>query len=391
MRVLDFAHADRHNTRDAIEDADLVLTTYGTLRRDVAALRNTCSTMSSWTRRKRSRTRQRPLPRPLDYCARVIDSRSPAHPSRIIWRASLFDFLNPGLLGDGRYLNGARGARGARCRWCKWCRWCLRRRIRGSARAGVAALLSAPHQRTRHAGIAGAHRGDAALRARRRAASNLSAAARPLSQLASKTIERDGFARSKFQILEALLRLRQAACHTSLLPAVRSGDSAKFDLLLPRLIEVVGEGRKALVFSQFTSLLALLKPQLDAEHVAYEYLDGQTRDREIASRDLQEDSRCSLFLISLKAGGVGLNLTASMCSCSIPGGTLPSKCRPSIARIASAREKPVFAYRLVARDTVEERILQLQSHKRALADAILQPGSRGLRGLQREDLELLLS
>ena len=106
----------------------------------------------------------------------------------------------------------------------------------------------------------------------------------------------------------------------------------------------------------------------------------------------QQDPDCSLFLISLKAGGVGLNLTAAEYVFLLDPWWNPAVEMQAIDRTHRiGQEKPVFAYRLVARDTVEERILELQSHKRALADAILDAGTGGLRGLQRDDLEALLS
>ena len=169
-------------------------------------------------------------------------------------------------------------------------------------------------------------------------------------------------------------------------------ESAKFDLLLPRLDEVIDEGRKALVFSQFTSLLALLRKRLDAGGVTYEYLDGATRDRAAHVERFQQDASCPLFLISLKAGGTGLNLTAAEYVFLLDPWWNPAVEMQAIDRTHRiGQTKPVFAYRLVARETVEERILELQSHKRALADAILDAGAGGLRGLEREDLEALLS
>jgi SNF2 family DNA or RNA helicase len=210
-----------------------------------------------------------------------------------------------------------------------------------------------------------------------------------------KKIDRDGIAKSKIQILEALLRLRQAACHVALLPrgTESNGDgSAKFDLLLPRLAELAGEGRKALVFSQFTSLLALLRKELDASNTTYEYLDGATRDRGERVERFQQDPSCQLFLISLKAGGTGLNLTAAEYVFLLDPWWNPAVEMQAIDRTHRiGQTKPVFAYRLVAKATVEERILELQSQKRALADAILDAGAGGLRGLQREDVEQLLS
>ena len=187
--------------------------------------------------------------------------------------------------------------------------------------------------------------------------------------------------------------MRQAACHTGLLARSNgSQSSAKFDLLLPRLGELVSEGRKALVFSQFTSLLALLRERLDAEGVVYEYLDGATVDRGQRVARFQQDPSCPLFLISLKAGGYGLNLTAAEYVFLLDPWWNPAVEMQAIDRTHRiGQDKPVFAYRLVARQTVEERILELQARKRELADAILDAGTGGLRALQREDLEQLLS
>ena len=110
----------------------------------------------------------------------------------------------------------------------------------------------------------------------------------------------------------ALLRLRQAACHPGLIDKTRVGEgSAKLDMLFTQLDEILDEGHKALVFSQFTSFLSLLRKRLDAAGTTYEYLDGKTRDRQAKVERFQSDESCKLFLISLKAGGVGLNLTAA--------------------------------------------------------------------------------
>src|SRR5205823_2556520 len=119
-------------------------------------------------------------------------------------------------------------------------------------------------------------------------------------------VEKMGMARSKLKVLEALLRLRQAACHPSLISHAREeAPSAKLDVLLPKLAEAAAEGHKTLVFSQFTSFLALLRERLDADSVAYAYLDGDTRDRQAVVERFQHDAECRLFLISLRAGGHG--------------------------------------------------------------------------------------
>jgi len=206
-------------------------------------------------------------------------------------------------------------------------------------------------------------------------------------------IEKDGLARSKMHVLEALLRLRQAACHPGLVdPRRADGPSAKLDTLVPRLVEIVEEGHKALVFSQFTSFLALLRPRLEEAGLVHEYLDGKTRDRAARVKRFESDASCGLFLVSLKAGGLGLNLTAAEYVFLLDPWWNPAVEAQAVDRthrIGQAR--PVFAYRLVARGTVEEKVLALQATKRALADSIVRADEGVLRGLRREDLELLLS
>ncbi|HMC77283.1 MAG TPA: C-terminal helicase domain-containing protein, partial [Vicinamibacterales bacterium] len=168
--------------------------------------------------------------------------------------------------------------------------------------------------------------------------------------------------------------------------------SAKFDALLPQLLEVREEGHKALVFSQFTSLLALLKPRLDAAGVVYEYLDGRTRDRQVPVTRFQTDPQCGVFLISLKAGGLGLNLTAAEYVFLLDPWWNPAVEAQAIDRAHRiGQANHVFAYRLLATGTVEEKIAELQRSKRDLADLILQADAGLLRNLKQEDLEILLS
>jgi SNF2 family DNA or RNA helicase len=206
-------------------------------------------------------------------------------------------------------------------------------------------------------------------------------------------IGEQGLGRTKILILEALLRLRQAACHPGLLDPKRADEPcAKLDLLLPQLQEILAEGHKALVFSQFTAFLGLLRRQLDREGIPYLYLDGRTRDRREKVEQFQSDPAFPLFLISLKAGGLGLNLTAADYVYLLDPWWNPAVEAQAIDRAHRiGQTRPVFASRLVARDTVEEKILELQKSKRELADAIIQADKSLLSALSREDLELLLS
>lgn len=194
-------------------------------------------------------------------------------------------------------------------------------------------------------------------------------------------------------VLEALLRLRQAACHPGLIDEARAGEaSAKMEVLSDRLEDLIEEGHKALVFSQFTSMLSLVKNRLDDQGIVYEYLDGQTRQRRERVERFQNDPDCPVFLISLKAGGLGLNLTAAEYVFILDPWWNPAVEAQAIDRTHRiGQTQRVFAYRLICQDTVEQRIAELQSRKQALAEAIIGEQTNLLSNLTRQDLELLLS
>lgn len=203
---------------------------------------------------------------------------------------------------------------------------------------------------------------------------------------------RDGLG-SRVQILEALLRLRQAACHPGLLDRSRADEpSAKIEQLLAHLETATADGHKALVFSQFTQLLAIVRRRLDREGRVYEYLDGRTRDRAERVERFQTDPDCPLFLISLKAGGFGLNLTAADYVFLLDPWWNPAVEAQAIDRTHRiGQTRPVFAYRLIAEETVEEKVLALQARKEQLAQAIFSGAANLLGDLTREDLEQLLT
>ena len=155
---------------------------------------------------------------------------------------------------------------------------------------------------------------------------------------------------------------------------------------------MLDEGHKVLVFSQFTSLLAIVRDRLDEQKTVYEYLDGKTRDRQERVERFQNDPDCKLFLISLKAGGLGLNLTAAEYVFLLDPWWNPAVEAQAIDRAHRiGQTRHVFAYRLIAKDTVEEKVLQLQQSKKDLAEAIITADNNLIRTLGREDLELLLS
>lgn len=205
-----------------------------------------------------------------------------------------------------------------------------------------------------------------------------------------KIISENG-AGSKMQVLEALLRLRQICCHPGLIdPSAVDDSSAKFDVLLEHLEEIRASGNKALVFSQFTSLLALLKPHLEKAGIKYEYLDGQTRDRGAVVDRFNESTDTTVFLISLKAGGTGLNLTTASYVFLLDPWWNPAAEAQAIDRAYRMGQKQkVTAYRLIATGSIEERILRLQAQKRSLAEAVISEGQETLARLSLDDLAAL--
>ncbi len=205
-------------------------------------------------------------------------------------------------------------------------------------------------------------------------------------------IEEEGLDKSRMKILEGLLRLRQASNHPKLIDPDFRGDSGKMEVLLETLETLHSEGHKALVFSQFVQMLHLLRRELDARGIPYAYLDGRTRKRQEQVDRFQNDPAVPFFLISLKAGGVGLNLTAA--DYVIP---LDPWWPPAVERQASARthrigqDKPVFIFKLITRDSVEEKILQLQERKKELVEKLIATESSFFKELSPEDVRALFS
>jgi superfamily II DNA or RNA helicase len=197
----------------------------------------------------------------------------------------------------------------------------------------------------------------------------------------------------RFLVITALLRLRQLACHPGLVdPARRAATSAKLDVLLPRLDELAREGHKAVVFSQFTQLLDLVAERLDALPLAHVRLDGSTTDRKTPVTRFQTDPAVPIFLASLKAGGTGLNLTAADFVFLLDPWWNPAAESQAVDRAHRfGRTRPVHAYRLVAKDTIEERVLELQATKSELAAALFDENSASIANLSRAELERLLT
>lgn len=198
-----------------------------------------------------------------------------------------------------------------------------------------------------------------------------------------------GPARSQIEILDALLKLRQICCHPVLLNPEETAGSAKLDCLMEMLEQLLDEGRRIIIFSQFTSMLALIETSLKAAGIGYEKLTGQTRDRSTPVKRFQNGDN-PVFLISLKAGGTGLNLTAADCVIHYDPWWNPAAEQQATDRAwRIGQDKPVFVYRLITEGTVEERIQALQARKNKLADGLYGKANAFSSAITAEDISIL--
>ncbi|MEZ6116218.1 MAG: DEAD/DEAH box helicase [Pirellulaceae bacterium] len=388
LKVANYTGTERKEIKDQLNEYDVIITTYGTLRRDIteglSELTFDYAILDEAQAIKNEKSQAAKACRLINSNHRLAMTGTPVENHLgDLW--SLFEFLNPGMLGSSTAFNAlARGTSSdddGRSESLSLLSKALQPFILRRTKQQVLTDLPQKTEQTLYCSFktteAKKYR---ELREYYRA------------QLNSK-VQDKGLKRSKIHVLEALLRLRQAACHFGLLDKTKAKQSsAKVDVLMEQLDEVVGEGHKALVFSQFTSLLSIVKNQLDKKNIPYEYLDGKTRDREARVKRFQEDADCSVFLISLKAGGSGLNLTAADYVYILDPWWNPAVEAQAIDRAHRiGQDKPVFAYRIICRDTVEEKILDLQKSKRDLADAIISANDSLISSLTMDDLQLLLS
>jgi SNF2 family DNA or RNA helicase len=206
-------------------------------------------------------------------------------------------------------------------------------------------------------------------------------------------IEERGLARSQIVILDALLKLRQVCCDPRLLPKPmrKAAESVKLDHLLGMLPQMVEEGRRILLFSQFTSMLDLIAPALEARDIAFVTLTGKTTDRaSVVKRFTSGD--VPVFLISLKAGGTGLNLTAADTVIHYDPWWNPAVERQATDRAHRiGQDKHVFVYKLIGAGTVEEKIVELQARKAQLAAAIFSEKGGSTARFAAEDVERLFA
>ena len=299
-----------------------------------------------------------------------------------VW--SLMRFLNPGLLGDAKTFTREvrnpiekRGDRAVAARLARRLKPFLLRRTKDE----VAADLPPKTEIAETVELT-------AAQAELYESTRLIMRDRVREALAAK-----GLARSSVIVLDALLKLRQVCCDPRLVKSAsakaKAGGSAKLARLFELLEQLREEGRRTLIFSQFTSMLSLIREALDAAGADYAWLTGDTLDRTEPVRRFQS-GEASLFLISLKAGGVGLNLTAADTVILYDPWWNPAVEAQAIDRAHRiGQTRPVFVHRLIAAGTIEEKMLELQARKRELAAALWDADSAGLGALTEADIEAL--
>jgi superfamily II DNA or RNA helicase len=392
LQVLTLQGPERREQFTAIPHHDLVLTTYPLLPRDGEALAKHdyhLLILDEAQAVKNPRSKAAEAVRTLNARHRLCLTGTPLenHLGEL-W--SLVDFLMPGLLGDERRfkrlfrnpierLNDQPRAEQLRRRLMPFM---LRR-----TKEGVAPELPPKTEILREVPLVGEQRD---LYETLRLA---------MHERVRREVERKGLARSGIVILDALLKLRQVCCDPRLLPlesARRVQESAKLELLLELLADLREEGRRILLFSQFASMLALIEDELQNRYDQrperdYVKLTGRTRNRDVLV-DRFQDGTVPLFLISLKAGGSGLNLTAADTVIHYDPWWNPAAERQATDRAHRiGQDKPVFVYKLLTEGTVEQKVAELQARKQALADTMLAGGSGAAAGLSVADLDVLFA
>ncbi len=385
LRVLSLHGADRAQRFAEIEQSDLVITTYALLPRDADQLLPVSWHMAVLDEAqaiKNANAKTTQLACRIDARHRLCLTGTPMenHLGEL-W--SQFAFLMPGLLGDAR-------------RFCRVFRTPIEKKQDGERRSVLSARLKPFLLRRTKALVAA----DLPPKTEISLPLELAGPQRDLYETVRVAmhekvraeIARKGLARSHIVVLDALLKLRQVCCDPRLVKlsaARRVSASAKFEHLMEMLPPLIEDGRQILLFSQFTSMLDLIKPALAEAGIRYVELRGDTKDRAGPVARFQK-GEVPLFLISLKAGGTGLNLTAADTVIHYDPWWNPAVEDQATDRAHRiGQDKPVFVYKLVAQGTVEERMLELQQRKKALAAGIYDAAGATGAALGAADIECL--
>ena len=206
-----------------------------------------------------------------------------------------------------------------------------------------------------------------------------------------KSLEDGTYAKTQIQVLQGLIKLRQIANHPSMIDSEYEGDSGKFENVVHTLANVLDGGHKVLIFSQFVKQLTIYREYFDQEKIPYAYLDGSTQNRGDIVKHFQEDQKTRVFLISIKAGGVGLNLTEADYVFILDPWWNPAVEQQAIDRTHRiGQTKNVFIYKFITKDSVEEKILALQQRKLSLSRALITTEESFIKSLTADDIKEIL-
>ncbi len=388
LKVLALQGADRHAQFEKIGASDLVVTSYALIRRDAERYRGLefdTVTLDEAQHIKNRQTQNAQAVKAVKARHRLVLTGTPLENSVLdLW--SIFDFLMPGYLGTAkdfreRYelpITKEKNVE-AQARLARRLRPFMLRRLKAEVATDLPKKLEqisycelTPDQRSVYQQVIEASRKEVL-----------------------EAVGADGLAKSRMVVLTALLRLRQVCCDLRLLKLEKvnpANASGKLELFSELLEEVIDGGHRLLVFSQFTGMLAILKERLAEEGIEFCYLDGSTTNRAEVVERFQKDATVPVFLISLKAGGVGLNLTGADTVIHFDPWWNPAvedQATDRAHRIGQTRV--VTSYKLITRDTVEEKILTLQNRKREIIQAMIGGEEEFAAALNWEEIQELLA
>ena len=390
MRVLKMHGGDRHENWDQVADCDLVITSYALIRRDLDEYlkhRFAAVVLDEAQHIKNRTTQNAKAVKELQAHHKLVLTGTPIENSvNDLW--SIMDFLMPGYLGNHKAFrenyelpiqSGGPDAEFAQIKLRRKLHPFLLRRLKKE----VAKDLPEKIIRVAHCSLSGdQHKVYKKL---------MESAKKEITSL----VDAKGFNKSRMQILKILLQLRQTCCHLDLLklPGLKSEyPSAKLDLFFELLDEAIDAGHRILVFSQFTSMLSIIREELEARELKYCYLDGSTKDRQERVRTFNTDRSIPLFLISLKAGGSGLNLTGADMVIHFDPWWNPAVEDQATDRAHRIGQKnTVYSVKLITKGTVEEKVLQMQQKKQNVIDATLEKDGDIGSSLTWDDVQELLN
>ncbi|NCP85840.1 DEAD/DEAH box helicase family protein [bacterium] len=385
LRALEYHGYAREKDTSVFDQYDLVITTYGVVIKDIELLRGY---RFHYAILDESQAIKNPVSQSAKACRllladhRLVMTGTPVENSSFeLW--SQFAFLNPGLLGNLDYFKSEIGGpieRDANADTAQLLRKMVYPFILRRTKEQVAPELPPRTERVIYGEMEPAQRKIYTYTRER------------YRQALLGLIDGEGVNNARMKILEGLLRLRQICIHPLLVDKTYRGESAKFEMLLENIETLLSEGHKALIFSQFVETLKLLRAELDSRNIHYAYLDGQTNNRQEQVDAFQSDQALPLFLISLKAGGVGLNLTAADYVIHIDPWWNPAvEMQASDRAHRIGQDKPVFVYKYILRDSVEEKILQLQERKKNLVEQLITTDGSFFKNITAEDVKALFS